>query len=258
MTSDGSGRLAPLEYADLVGRVQGAVAEAVPPGASLLIVSKGDAGMLEIPGLKAAHFPQGDGGGYAGHHPRDSAAATAQVESLRRRGAEYFVLPATSRWWLDYYADFAGYLASNGELLSDVADTCMVWRLGRLGSEAAAAPVAARPQASSDQLRDFLENLTSPDTGLAILEVAEGLTPELAPLKAVPVVGRADGEGLLADLEQLAADGAGYLVVPRSADEWLDRRNGLIHEIEARFRKIADQRHLCRVYELAPPRERPV
>jgi hypothetical protein len=255
MIVDGSGRLGPLEYADLVARVQGNVAEAVPPGASLLVVSKGDVGMLEIPGMKVAHFPQDDGGGYAGHHPRDSAAAMAQLEALRRRGAEYFVLPATTRWWLDFYVDFAGYLASKGELVADVADTCMVWRLDRLGSEAAGAPVAARPQASIDQLRDYLENLTPTDTGLAVLEVAEDLTSGLAPLNAVPVLGGGDGEGLLAELERLADAGADYLVVPRSSDEWLDRRNELVQEIGARCRKVADQRHLCRVFELAPLRE---
>lgn len=251
MTVDGNGRLSALEYAELVARLHDTVAEAVPPGASLLVVSKGDAGMLEMPGLKAAHFPQDGSGGYAGHHPRDGAAATAQVEALRRRGAEYFVLPATNRWWLDFYADFAGYLASDGELVADVADTCMVWRLARLGNDAIGAPVTARPQASIDQLRDYLESLTSTDTGLAVLEVGEDLTAGLAPLNAVRVMGGGDGEGLLAELERLARAGADYLVVPRSSDEWLERRNGLVHEIEARCRKVADQRHLCRVFELA-------
>jgi hypothetical protein len=257
MTVDGNGRLGPLEYADLVTRVQGKIAETVPPGASLLVVSKGDAGMLEIPGMKAAHFPQDDAGGYAGHHPRDSAAATAQVEALRRRGAEYFVLPATTGWWLDFYVDFAGYLASKGERVADDADTCVVWRLDRLGSEAVGAAVPARPQASIDQLRDYLENLTSTDTGLAVLEVAEDLTSGLAPLNFVPVLGGGDGENLLPELERLAGAGADYLVVPRSSDEWLERSNGLVHEIAGRCRKVADQRHLCRVFELAQLRKGP-
>jgi hypothetical protein len=259
MTVDGNGRLSPLEYAELVARVHDAVATTVPPGSSLLVVSKGDAGMLEVPGLKAAHFPQDGAGGYAGHHPRDSAVATAQLEALRRRGAEYLVLPATARWWLDFYADFAGYLASSCELVADLADTCAVWRLARLDNGVTGVPVTVRPQASIDQLRDYLENLTSTDSGLAVLEVAEDLTAGLAPLNAVrvsagPALGE-DGEGLLDALERLAAAGADYLVVPRATDAWLERRTGLVLEIEARCRKVADQRHLCRVFELTTLRE---
>lgn len=255
MTAESQSRLSPLEYAELVSRVQQTVAENVPPGASLLVVSKGDAGLLEMPGLKVAHFPQDGAGGYAGHHPRDGAAAKAQLETLRRRGAAYFVLPATARWWLDFYSDFAGHLASECELVADVADACMVWRLPGLEHSAASVPAPGRPQASIDQLRDFLEKLTSTDTGLAVLDTADDLAARLAPLNVVPVSGDGDGEELLAELGRLAELGADYLVLPRSADEWLERRPGLVHEIEAGCLKVADQHHLCRVYGLAPLRE---
>ncbi len=59
------------------------------------------------PACAAAHFPQDASGGYAGHHPHDSATAIAELEELRRRGAEYLVLPATARWWLDFYGGLA-------------------------------------------------------------------------------------------------------------------------------------------------------
>jgi hypothetical protein len=255
MTVERQGRLSALEYAELVARIQQAVAETVPPGASLLIVTKGDAGLLEVPGLRAAHFPQDGAGGYAGHHPRDAAAAKAQLEALRRRGAEYFVLPATARWWLDFYGDFAGHLASECELVADVADICMVWRLPELEHGAAGAPPPGRPQASIDQLRDYLEKLTSIDTGLAVFETAEGLVAGLAPLDVMPVSGVGESEELLTELERLAELGAKYLVVPRSADEWLESRPDLVHEIESRCPKLADQRYLCRVYGLEPLRE---
>jgi hypothetical protein len=254
MTVERQGRLSALEYAELVARIQQAVAETVPPGASLLVVSKGDASLLEMPGLRAAHFPQDGAGGYAGHHPRDAAAARAQLETLRRRGAEYFVLPATALWWLDFYGDFAGHLASECELVADVADACKVWRLPGLEQGAAGAPPPGPPQASIEQLRDYLEKLTSTDTGLAVLDTADGLATGLAPLDVVPVCGAGESEAL-AELERLAELGAEYLVVPRSADEWLGRRPALLHEIESRCPKLADQRHLCRVYGLEPLRE---
>jgi len=255
MTVEGQGRLSALEYAELVARVQQTIAETVPPGASLLVVSKGDAGLIELPSLRAAHFPQDGAGGYAGHHPRDGAAATAQLEALCRRGAEYFVLPTTARWWLDFYPDFAGHLASECELVADVADACTVWRLPGLEHGVAGAPAPGRPQASIDQLRDYLETLTSTDTGLAVLDPTDILAAGLAPLNVLPVSGASDGEAVLAELTRLAECGAEYLVVPRSADELVERRPGLLFQLESRCPKIADQRHLCRVYGLAPLRE---
>jgi hypothetical protein len=255
MTVERQGRLSALEYAELVARIQQAVAEAVPPGSSLLVVSKGDAGLLEMPGLRASHFPQDGAGGYAGHHPRDGAAARAQLEALRRRGAEYFVLPATAHWWLDFYSDLAGHLASECELVADVADACTVWRLPGLEQGAVGAPPPGRPQASIDQLRDYLEKLTSTDSGLAVLDTADDLAAGLAPLDVVPVSAAGESEEVLAELERVAELGAEYLVVPRSADAWLGRHPALVHEIESRCSVLADQRHLCRVYGLEPLRE---
>lgn len=257
MSGEGQGRLSALEYAGLVVRVQETVAEVVSPGASVLVVSKGDAGLLEMPGLKVAHFPQDENGGYPGHHPSDGAAARAQLETLRRRGAEYLVLPDTGRWWLDFYLDFAGHLASECELVADVADACMVWRLPRWEQEAAEGPPPGRPRASIDQLRDYLRTLTSTESGLAVLETVEDIAAGLSPLDAVrfPVTG--DGKAVSPGLARLARSGAGYLVIPRSEDEWLADHPTVLLEIEDRCAKVADQRHLCRVYALAGLSEEP-
>jgi hypothetical protein len=56
-------------------------------------------------------------------------------------------------------------------------------------------------------------------------------------------------------LRHRAEAGADYLVVPRAADEWLDSQAEAVTELEAACRKIADQRHLCRVFELVGLRE---
>jgi hypothetical protein len=252
----GNGRLGTTEYAELVSRVQAAVVEHVPPGASVLMVSKGDAALVELPGLAAAHFPQDSSGGYAGHHPHDSAAATAELEELRRHGAEYLVLPATARWWLDFYGDFATHLATHCELVAEVPDACLVFGLGRRPQQQSGAPLAARPRASVEQVRDYLESLMDEDAKLAVLEVEGGLAPALAPLRAngLRVAELADGEALRG-LRRAILVGAEYLVVPRSADEWLDEHEDVAVEIEKSCRKIADQHHLCRVYELDQPGE---
>lgn len=261
MTINASPPLSETEYAELVARVQEEVASAVPPGSSVLVISKGDSALLDIPGFRTAHFPQDPAGGYAGHYPVDSAAATAAIEDLRRRGAEYLVIPATARWWLDYYEGFARHLASHLELVSDRPDACLIYRLGQPNAAVARAPLTTRPQASIDQIRDFLEKLMSTDTSLIVLEAVDGLAAGLAPLNARPLTaGETEGdadEPILEDLQRLAASGAEYLVVPRSTDEWLDRRAGLFGQIEESCRKVADQQHLCRVFDLAGLREAP-
>ena len=90
--------------------VQELVGEAVPPGATVLVVSRGDDELVSFEGRVGWHFPQAEDGVYAGHHPEDSEVAVRHLEELRVRGATHFVIPATSGWWLDHYADFRRHL----------------------------------------------------------------------------------------------------------------------------------------------------
>lgn len=244
MSTNGSTPLGEVEYADLVSRVRASIAGAIPPSASVLVISKGDPALLEMSGLTTGHFPQDGAGGYAGHHPHDSDVAIAELEELRRRGAEFLVIPATARWWLDHYEAFARHLATHGDLIADDPDSCLIYRLGKGGRDAAVLSSAAEPGVSIEQMRDFLENLIEADAELAVLEANGGVASALAPLHAVSV------HGDLAELRQLAAGGAEYLVVPRAEEDFLDRHAELNASIEASCRKVADQRHLCRVFDL--------
>jgi hypothetical protein len=242
------------EYADLVSRVRETVAVHVKPGSSALVVSKGDPSLLRLPGVKAMHFPQDRSGEYAGHHPRDGAAATAELEERRRAGAEYLVIPTTSRWWLQFYDDFAQHLANHCELLADDPEACLVYGLGRRLTGVPGPPAIERPQASVEQLRDYLEHLFTRRHRLVVLETVEAVGAALAPLGAIRLKAgswsEGDGYRVLVELRLLAADGARYLVVPRSSDEWLESRAVLRAEIESTCRNIAEQRHLCRVFDL--------
>jgi glycosyltransferase involved in cell wall biosynthesis len=102
--------LTPSEYRDLTGRLREAVQREVPPGATVLVVSKGDEQLVRLDGRKAWHFPQDATGTYCGYHPADSAAAIAHLEALRLRGGQYLLLPHTSLWWLDHYHEFGQHL----------------------------------------------------------------------------------------------------------------------------------------------------
>jgi len=116
-----------LGYRQLVARFRAEVAEAVPVGSRLLVVSRGDRALLELAGRDAHHFPQDGAGGYLGHHPADSDEAVRQLESLRSAGADHLVLPSTAYWWLDHYAGFAEHLRSQYPAIE--RDACTIFSL---------------------------------------------------------------------------------------------------------------------------------
>jgi GT2 family glycosyltransferase len=98
------------EYTALVRRVRQTVSEALPPGSTVLMVSKGDERLLEFDDLRAWHFPRLPDGTWKGHHPADSAEALAGLEELRAQGASYIAFPGPMLWWLDFYAELARQL----------------------------------------------------------------------------------------------------------------------------------------------------
>ncbi len=99
----------------------------VPRGSRVLIVSKGDPSLVDLPGWSCSHFPSNDGGEYAGHHPADGETA---VELLRKQAdAGYLVLPDWTRWWLDHYDQLRRYLESSSELVADRPGVGMVFAL---------------------------------------------------------------------------------------------------------------------------------
>jgi GT2 family glycosyltransferase len=116
-----------LGYRQLVERFRAEVSEAVPAGASVLVVSRGDRALLDLDGCEARHFPQDRDGGYLGHHPADSDDAVDRLESLRAAGAEFLVLPSTAAWWLDHYAGFAVHLRSQYQAIE--RDACTIFSL---------------------------------------------------------------------------------------------------------------------------------
>jgi glycosyltransferase involved in cell wall biosynthesis len=95
---------------EVLERTRAYVESELPQGARVLVVSRGDEDIVDFAHQHGEHFPQEEGGVYAGHHPADSAEALEHLLTLRARGAEYLVVPGTSSWWLDYYEDFARYL----------------------------------------------------------------------------------------------------------------------------------------------------
>ena len=141
-------------YQALVGRLRELIHRTVPPGATVAVVSKGDPDLVSLEGRQGCHLPQDDSGGYAGYHPRDSAAAIEALEALRTRGADFLVLPATTRWWLDHYTDFASHLQRNYESLVDLPETGIIYSLNQAGR--LVAQVDTAPDGELERHRDAM------------------------------------------------------------------------------------------------------
>jgi hypothetical protein len=101
----------------------------LPAGATVLVASRGDERIVDLGGHVGWHFPQTQGGVYAGHHPRDSETAIEHLETLRERGATHFVIPSTSSWWLDHYQAFVQHLDERYMRLPVDPECCVIWAL---------------------------------------------------------------------------------------------------------------------------------
>lgn len=112
-----------------VKAVRDLVGSCVPRSARALVVSRGQDELLEIEGVEAQHFPQTAGSIYAGHHPGSSDEAIDQLEDLRKRGAEYLVVPRSSFWWFDYYGYLREYLLTRFRLVGYQPDVGVVFNL---------------------------------------------------------------------------------------------------------------------------------
>ena len=116
-----------LGYEDEVAAVRVEVERSVPASASVLVVSRGDSELLRLGGRDAGHFPAAPDGRYLGHHPAGDAEAIEQLEAARENGAEYLVVPAAERWWLDHYPGFASHLGRHAD--AEPHEACTVYRL---------------------------------------------------------------------------------------------------------------------------------
>lgn len=99
-------------YSDVVERIRSSAPSATEEGAVCAVISRGDAGLLELPGRTGWHFPQDETGEYAGYYPASSDGAIAHLEFLRTKGAGYLLVPDTARWWLEHYEAFRVHVES--------------------------------------------------------------------------------------------------------------------------------------------------
>ncbi len=86
------------------------ITSAIPMPSTLILVDDGTLVGQALDGYRVFPFLE-QNGEYAGYPP-DSATAIAELERLRRDGAEFVVFIWASFWWLAYYREFEHYLRS--------------------------------------------------------------------------------------------------------------------------------------------------
>jgi hypothetical protein len=95
------------------------IADHVPAGERVAVVSKGDPALVELAGRRGLHFPGDGAGGWAGHHPADGAAVVTELDSVVEDGARYFLIPRPHAWWLDTYMELRSHLDDRFRTVAD-------------------------------------------------------------------------------------------------------------------------------------------
>jgi len=115
-------------YRRTTERLQRLVGDEIPSEDTVVVVSRGDHALLELPVASAQHFPQADDGSFPGFYPQDSAEAVAHLEAVRDRGVSWLVIPRPAFWWLEHYQEFSRHLEAT--YLRTVDDEeCRIYRL---------------------------------------------------------------------------------------------------------------------------------
>ena len=104
-----------------IGQAVQTISALIPPGETFILVNEDEwASGDNIAGRRRLSFPPfPDENGYFGGLPPDDAAAIAELERLRRRGANFIVFVWPYLWWLDHYAGFRDYLRANFRCLAE-------------------------------------------------------------------------------------------------------------------------------------------
>ena len=115
-------------YRVLTERIRKLVAERVPQGSKVLVVSRGDDQLLSFDGRVGFHFPQAGNGVYAGHYPGDSREAIAHLEEVRHsQDAQFLLFPETSLWWLDHYGGLRSHLETRYRRIASEEGTAVIY-----------------------------------------------------------------------------------------------------------------------------------
>jgi len=109
-------------------RIEETIQRHLPEGSTVLVVSQGDEPLAGFDRYEVWHFPQLGSEGDAGA-PSTDQEAIAELERLRERGAEYFVVPGTAHSWLERREGFRRHLERYARPRNDSA-IAVIYDLG--------------------------------------------------------------------------------------------------------------------------------
>lgn len=136
----------------LIPRIRDAVQQTLEPGVPVIVASEGGNELLKLDGRPAWHFPQDERGDPldTSNYPADADAAIAQLEALRARGGEYFLVPHFAKWVLDYFPGLKQHLDRNYRQAFSNEEVGLIFALDPPAGTGHAAPVVG---AAHDTLR---------------------------------------------------------------------------------------------------------
>lgn len=133
-------------HLQLMPHIREVADRAVPRDATIVVMSEGYDEFLKLNGRTAWHFQRDDEGRFRPGHPPDSAAAIAQLEVLREKGATYLLVPHVAAWWLDHYKELKEYLDYHYSAVGHEKDICVVHDLRKSAAHnAGTRPLSADP-----------------------------------------------------------------------------------------------------------------
>jgi hypothetical protein len=139
-----------VRYTALVKEIRDLTRRVLPREARVAVITRGDPDLLDFNGLRGFHFPPADSDEYAGPLPADSEQPIQDLETMFERGAQYFLIPATEYWWLDYYSSFRRYLESGRHrLVLRQKHVCAIYELSPQ-------PALERPQTQPSRFAEYL------------------------------------------------------------------------------------------------------
>lgn len=239
------------DYTSMVEGVRALVGRTVPPGAEVLVASRGDGDLVDLDAVTGRHFPSDDRGSWAGFHPAVGEAAHMLVE--QRGAASHLVVPATSAWWFDTYPELVEHLAA-GVCLADDPELASVWQLPEPATPAALQvehPGTHEYRASVGHLRELVASLVEPGDTLLVISRGDPALVDHADVDARHFPCGSGGEyaGHPADdrsaldmLRDQCRAGARWLLIPCDADWWAEHYPGFWSAVHLDHRVVVRRR----------------
>jgi hypothetical protein len=197
--------------------------------------------------------------------------AVSHLEELRALGADYFLLPSTYAWWLEYYPELKHHLESRYRVIAGDADACFLYQLTHderdtqethdvVGEPSPPEndPAQVRILRLLPPIRSLVDSILPDDVGVlvaargddAMLNLGRPARRYFAPSSHKANAGQQYGDPSDRELLGLAAPRFPYLVIPEPELWWAEQTPELRNQLEHRCRLIALRRKICAIFEL--------